>query len=76
MSFTICYRHEGAQVIIQYPGDDLCGHDAVYYSLLHSGVALREGLSNWVGSYGFMLQSANQFGVTDVKWCRSDLATA
>jgi len=71
MGFTICYSFQGKRVVIECQNDNLCSHDAVYFSMLHAGIALQKEVSNWDGSYLSMIEVAERFGLTDVSWHRS-----
>lgn len=71
MRFTICYSFQGKRVVIECHNDQLCSHDAVYYSMLHAGIALRKEVLNWDGSYLSMVEVAERLGLTDVSWHRS-----
>jgi hypothetical protein len=71
MGFTICYRFLGNQRVLECQEDQLCGHDAVYYALLHSGAALGNIVATWQGSYPSMVEAAERSGVSNVLWHRS-----
>jgi hypothetical protein len=71
MGFTICYRFLGTQRVLECQEDQLCGHDAVYYALLHSGAALGNVVGTWQGSYPSIVEAAERSGVSNVLWHRS-----
>lgn len=71
MGFTICYSFQGRRVVLEHSANRITPHDAVYYSLLHSGVPFREQRSKWVGSFSSIIEIADGYGVTDVRWHRS-----
>ena len=71
MGFTICYRFLGNQRVLECQEDQLCGHDAVYYALLHSGAELGNIVGTWQGSYPSMVEAAERSGVSHVLWHRS-----
>ncbi|SEP87817.1 hypothetical protein SAMN03159444_00727 [Pseudomonas sp. NFACC02] len=71
MGFTICYRFLGIQRVLECQEDQLCGHDAVYYALLHSGAALGNVVGTWQGSYPSIVEAAERSGVSNVLWHRS-----
>ena len=71
MGSTICYSFKGRRIVLKHPSDSVTPHDAVYYSLLHSGVDFRKQGSKWLGNFSSMLEIANGCGVTDVMWHRS-----
>lgn len=71
MGFTICYSYQGRRAVFEHSASQLSPHDAVYYSLLHTGVGFQEKSSEWAGSYSSMVEIAEKYGVTDVRWHRS-----
>lgn len=71
MGFTICYRFLDNQRVLECQEDQLCGHDAVYYALLHSGAELGNIVGTWQGSYPSMVEAAERSGVSHVLWHRS-----
>lgn len=72
MGFTISYNFQGSQKMLECNEEVLCGHDAVYYALLHSGVEFRNSVGTWQGSYPSIVNAAEQSGVSNVMWHRSD----
>ena len=71
MSFTICYSFQGNRVVIELDANRLSPHDAVYYSLIHSGVAFHSDGSEWTGCYLSIAEIAKRYGITDVRWHQS-----
>jgi len=71
MGFTICYSFQGKRVVIECQNNKLSSHDAVYYSMLHAGIALRKEVLSWDASYLSMVEVAERLGLTDVSWHRS-----
>ena len=57
--------------MLEHAANYLSPHDAVCYTLLDSGAALRERLSGWEGSYSTIVEFAERLGVTDVRWHQS-----
>jgi len=70
MGITICYSLEGRRVVLEHPADSITPHDAVYYSLLHSGVPFQEQRSTWAGRFLSIYEVAKGCGVTEVRWHR------
>jgi hypothetical protein len=73
MGFTINYSFEGCPRVLECLDNTLCGHDAVYYALLHSGVDLRNEVGHWQGSYPSMVEAAERSGVSKVSWNRTSI---
>ncbi|MNL57242.1 hypothetical protein D3C87_1807890 [compost metagenome] len=71
MDFTICYSFEGQRRVLEHSANCLTSHDAVCYALFDSPAVLRERPSNWEGSYSTIVEFAQRFGVTDVRWHQS-----
>jgi hypothetical protein len=71
MPFTICYSLQGKRVVIELDANRLSPHDAVYYSLIHSGADFRSDGSEWTGSYLSIASIAERYGITDVRWHQS-----
>ena len=71
MGSTIYYSFKGCRIVIKHPADSVMPHDAVYYSLLHSGVDFHKQDSKWLGDFSSILEIANRCGITDVMWHRS-----
>ncbi|MDE1195971.1 hypothetical protein BWR59_25855 [Pseudomonas sp. Bc-h] len=71
MGFTICYSFRGNQRVLECQEDNLCGHDAVYYALLHSGAELGNMVGGWQGSYPSIVEAAERSGVSNVLWHKS-----
>ncbi|MFJ3486862.1 hypothetical protein ACIPL1_26135 [Pseudomonas sp. NPDC090202] len=71
MGFTICYSFQGSERVIECHENSLCGHDAIYYALLHCGADLRTEAGQWQASYPSMVAAAERSGVSDVRWHRS-----
>jgi hypothetical protein len=71
MEFTICYSFDGNRVVLELSADRITTYDAVYYSLVHSGVAFRKQGPQWAGDLSAILEMADRYGVTDVTWHRT-----
>lgn len=71
MEFTICYSFEGNRVVLEYSANQITTYDAVYFSLVHSGVAFNEQLSKWLDDLASIVEIADKRGVTDVTWHRT-----
>lgn len=76
MGYTICYDFQGHSRALEHPQDNLCGHDAVYYAMLHSGFGFDVVGSEWQGSYASMVTAAERVGVSNVQWFRSNAGSA
>lgn len=57
--------------MLKHPANSVAPHDAVYYSLLHSGADFRKQGSKWLGDFSSILEIAKGCGITDVRWHRT-----
>ncbi len=71
MGFTICYAFQGQNRVFELPANHLTSHDAVCYALFDSPANIQERPSSWEGSYSAIVEFAERFGVTNVRWHQS-----
>jgi len=69
--FTICYTYREKRVVTRLAVDQLTGHAAVSYALLHSGAAEKADQLKWPRDQQGITEIARGLGLTNVIFHRT-----